>query len=224
MEQLLKSASLEKSELTDDELALINRQTLRTFEASELFTFRLAACDNQVDRDSERFTEDSLRGFARLFAGRPVLRDHDWSAKAQTARVYAADVETLGDVQRLVLRCYIPRTDATAQTITLIESGILREASVGVAVRRVLCSVCGADQRQTGCQHIPGMMYNGQMCVMELDGAEDAYEVSLLPVPCQKEAGIIKSKRYGTPEGNPNQNNPAPWQAQALLELEKIRF
>lgn len=33
--------------------------------------------------------------------------------------------------------------------------------------------------------------------VMGLDGAKDAYEVSLVAVPAQPGAGIIKSKRYG---------------------------
>lgn len=32
---------------------------------------------------------------------------------------------------------------------------------------------------------------------MELDGAKDAYEVSLVAVPAQVEAGVVKSKRYG---------------------------
>ena len=51
MEQILKAARLEKAELNDEDLALINRQTLRPLTAEEVFTFRLAACDNQVDRD-----------------------------------------------------------------------------------------------------------------------------------------------------------------------------
>ena len=40
--------------------------------AEEVFTFRLAACDNQVDRDFERFTDAALEGLAPLFVGRPV--------------------------------------------------------------------------------------------------------------------------------------------------------
>ena len=109
MDQIMKSARLEKAELNDEELALINAQTLRPMTAEEVFTFRLAACDNQVDRDFERFTEATLAEMAERFAGCPVLRDHKWSADAQTARVYAGSVEpsTGGGVQRLVLRCYM---------------------------------------------------------------------------------------------------------------------
>ena len=93
MEQILKQARLLKAALDEGELDLINRQALRPLAAEEVFTFRLAACNNQVDRDCERFTDETLEGFAALFVGRPVLRDHDWETKNQTARVYAAGVE-----------------------------------------------------------------------------------------------------------------------------------
>ena len=166
--------------------------------------------------------------------GRPVLRDHNWSADTQTARVYAGGVEDgPGEgVRRLVLRCYMPRTEQTAPTIVAIESGILRECSVGLAVKRVLCSICGADQREMLCNHIQGREYDGQVCHMDLDGVADAYEVSMVAVPAQPASGVIKSKRYGGAESSassgsmgkePGEDNRF-WQDEALLELEKLRF
>lgn len=226
MEQILKAARLEKAELNEEELALINQQTLRSLGAEEVFTFRLAACDNQVDRDFERFTEATLEELAQKYVGRPVLRDHNWSAAAQTARVYAGSVEP-GDeegVRRLVLRCYMPRSEQTAPTIAAIESGILRECSVGLAVKRALCSICGANQRETLCKHSPGREYDGQVCHMDLDGAADAYEVSMVAVPAQPAAGVIKSKRYGGQEQPPAEDDDQIWRDKALLELEKNRF
>ena len=92
MDQILKQARLLKAVLNESELSLINAQALRPLTADEVFTFRLAACNNQVDRDIERFTEKTLEGLAVLFVGRPVLMDHKWSAGSQTARVYAAGV------------------------------------------------------------------------------------------------------------------------------------
>lgn len=234
MEQILKAARLEKGALNEEELALINQQALRPMTEEEVFAFRLAACDNQVDRDFERFTDETLAELAERFVGRPVLRDHNWSAAAQTARVYAGGVEP-GEgegVKRLVLRCYMPRSEQTAPTITAIESGILRECSVGLAVKRALCSICGANQRETLCRHSPGRAYDGQVCHMDLDGAEDAYEVSLVAVPAQPAAGVMKSKRYGGQEPPPDSAPPGGgagddnqlWQDEALLELEQSRF
>lgn len=55
MEQILERRPVRAGqELDEDELALVSAQTLRRLEEEEVFTFRLAACDNQVDRDHER--------------------------------------------------------------------------------------------------------------------------------------------------------------------------
>lgn len=227
MNEIRKAARVEKQVLSPEELSLINAQSLRPLTAEEVFTFRLAACDNQVDRDYERFTENALEGLAPLFVGRPVLMDHRWSAGSQTARVYAAAVEGTA-VRRLVLRCYMPRMEQTAPTITAIESGILRECSVGVAMERAVCTICGADQARACCVHRPGVEYDGKTCVMELDGARDAYEVSLVAVPAQPGAGIIKSKRYGgqEPQQPPDRagEEEALRLARARQEQEELRY
>lgn len=217
MNEILKAAALEKQAGGEDELALINRQALRTLAADEVFTFRLAACDDQVDRDYERFTRETLQGLAEKFVGRTVLMDHQWSAGAQTARVYAAGVEESGGVQRLILRCYMPRCDRTQDTIVAMESGILRECSVGLTVERVICGICGANQLETLCQHRPGREYDGKLCVMDLDGAKDAYEVSLVAVPAQPGAGVIKSKRYGGAGGPQEPPEESGTEEEALM-------
>ena len=165
--------------------------------------------------------------------GRPVLMDHCWSAGSQTARVYAAGVEPMPETEggkQLVLRCYMPRLRGNEDTIAAIEGGLLRECSVGVSVRRAVCSICGTDWTQHWCEHNKGQQYGEGMCIIILDEAADAYEVSLLPVPAQPAAGVVKSKRYGGPEGpesDPTGGAPGhniSWQDEALLELEKLRF
>lgn len=231
MNELMKSAILEKSQMLDDaEMVKINAQTLRELTAEEVFTFKLAACNNQIDRDFERFTDATLEGFGPMFVGKPVLTDHRWSTGTQTARVYAAEVESKGEVKRLILRCYMPRTERTAEVIAAIESGILRECSVGVAVKRMVCSICGEDNRVTICRHCHGVEYDGKICHFELDGAVDAYEVSLVAVPAQPEAGVVKSKRYGGAEeqpqtaGDPSGDEEMIALAQARIEMEEKRY
>lgn len=231
MNELMKAAILEKSQTIDDaDMVKINAQTLRDLTAEEVFTFKLAACDNQIDRDFERFTENALSKMAELFVGKTVLTDHRWSAGTQTARIYAAEVESTGEVKRLVLHCYMPRTEKTAETITAIESGILRECSVGVAMGKCVCSICGADNNEALCRHYPGREYDGKLCHFELDDPLDAYEVSLVAVPAQPEAGIIKSKRYGGAEEQPETvpetsgDEDVISLAEARMEMETKRY
>lgn len=228
MERILKAAQLERADVAAEDLTLINAQALRPLTAEEVYVFRLAACDDQVDRDNERFPRETLENFAALFVGRPVLRDHRWSADTQTARIYAAGVEDTEQGCRLVLRCYMPRLETNKDTIAAIESGILRECSVGVAVEGAVCSICGKNQRESLCRHIPGREYGGKRCHMDLVGAKDAYEASMVAVPSQPLAGVVKSKRYGEPAaeepGEAPEETGISWQDEALLEMEKSRF
>ncbi len=232
MERIEKSAVVKALAADESELERINKQALRPLKGEEVFAFRLAACDNQVDRDLERFTEDTLEELAKLFVGKPVLLDHQWSAEKQVARIYAAGTEGEGERLRLILRCYMPRNEATAAVIAAIEAGLLRECSVGCAVEKAVCSICGSDKARKRCGHTPGQEYDGQACHVELSGARDAYEVSFCAVPCQREAGVVK--KYGgedAPEdgdGAPGgQGTAAPQEeaeigkALALLELER---
>lgn len=224
---IYKAARVEKRAAGEDDLAKINRQALRELSTEEVFTFSLAACDDQIDRDGERFSAGTLCELAALYVGKPVLRDHRWSADAQTARVYDATVENANGVNRLVLSCYMMRTSKTAATIAAIEGGILRECSVGCSVKSVVCSICGTDQREKCCEHIGGHEYNGTLCAMDLTGAADAYEVSLVAVPAQPEAGIVKAKRYGG-ESDPAAPGGADAEmlqlAEAVQEQEKMRY
>ena len=219
MNNTTKAAQVEKQTADEQELAAINRHTLRELSAEEVFTFSLAACDNQIDRDDERFSDATLHELAQMYPGKPVLLDHNWSAKDQSGRVYAAEVredETRAGVKRLILRCFVPRLEATKDFIEAIETGLKKECSVGCAVKHRKCSICGEDYHES-CLHIRGQEYNGQRCHVVLEGAADAYEVSMVAVPAQKEAGIIKSG-----EEKPRED----WKksARAVIALERDRF
>lgn len=207
-----KSSAASAAAVTEEDLAAINRQALRPLSAEEVFVFHVNACDDCVDRDFERFPLASLEKLASLFVGKPVITDHEWRAGNQTARVFRGSVETQTD-GRSVLRldCYMLRTERTGETIAAIEGGILREVSVGCSVSETRCCICG--KRWLDCPHLPGSVYDGETCVYELIDPSEAYELSFVAVPAQRNAGVTKSAK----------NNPSGW-TPADLAVEKIRL
>ena len=83
----------ENQTVGDDELELINRFTRRNLAKNEVYAFSVVLCDNDVDRDGERFTTDSLYELEKLFVGKTGIIDHNPSAKNQTARIFSCKVE-----------------------------------------------------------------------------------------------------------------------------------
>ena len=193
---LLKSGAL-----TAEELEKINRYTRRAFQEEELYTFSVVLCDNEVDRDMERFTIPALERLGELFVGKTGIFDHAPQAQNQAARIYDCRVECLPErvtrageaYHRLVARAYLPRCPKNEEFILELESGIKKEVSVGCSVAEATCSICGADRRKEECGHVKGRCYDGVLCCTILDHPTDAYEWSFVAIPAQREAGVIKS-------------------------------
>lgn len=230
MERISKFAKVASLTPETEDMTLINRQSLRELQPEEVFTFRVAACDDQIDRDHERFSRAALAELAEQYIGKPILRDHNWSAETQQARIYAAAVEEQDGVARLILRCYMLRSTDTEATIQAIEGGILREVSVGCCVSAASCSVCGADRIKGRCQHRSGEEYDGETCHIELEHCSDAYECSFVAVPSQPGAGVTKRWQGGeeaAPQAGgadePSQEE-ATRRALALVQVEEARF
>lgn len=190
--QVNKAASAALAAPSEADMQAINRLALRELKPEEVFTFRCVACDDRVDRDFERFPLETLRKLAPMFVGKTFIHDHRWTADGQMARIYAAAVEERDGVNVLVASCYMLRTEATADTIAAIEGGILKEVSVGCAVSKAVCTVCGKEYGT--CGHHKGQTYDGQLCVVDLLEPVDAYELSFVAVPAQPGAGVTKSK------------------------------
>ena len=182
------------------ELELIDCYTRKKFAAEQLYTFSVILCDNEVDRDTERFSVEALEKLAKLFVGKSGIFDHSMSGKDQTSRIYSAEVVTdsarktsAGESYTCVkAKAYMVKTPGNADLIAEIDAGIKKEVSVGCAVAGAKCSVCGKDIKKEGCEHIKGRLYGGKICHTVLCEPTDAYEWSFVAVPAQKGAGVIK--------------------------------
>ena len=184
-----------------EDLEQINALARRELTADEVYLFAVWLCDNDIDRDGERFAVETLEELGKLFVGVSGVFDHQWSARGQTARIYRTEVVheegtlTQDGQPYCYLKgyAYMMRTEDNAGLIAEIDGGIKREVSVGCAVERVECSICGEDMNASQrCGHQRGQEYDGQLCTGILLGATDAYEWSFVAVPAQKKAGVVK--------------------------------
>lgn len=223
-----KSAEVEIQEVGADELKKINKFTLTPLSAEEVFTFKVVMGDNELDdRNFEPFNLNALKDLKKLYIGKTVIKDHRRTADNQVARIYdtelIAEPKTTGAGEaftKLVAYCYMVKTPSNADLIAEIKGGIKKEVSTGCRPKKAICSICGTDNSKTYCPHYPGKEYDKDggkaVCYFTLDGAKEAYELSLVAVPAQPRAGTTKNygsdpeKDYKDPEENPTtpEENP----------------
>jgi len=184
-------------------LQALNQFTRRTHSADEVYIFDVLLCDNEIDRDFERFSLSALQTMKTLFVGKTGIFDHNPSGTNQTARIFSTCLETHPEQRTstgepytcLKGNAYMVRTDGNRDFIREIDAGIKKEVSVSCTASSHTCSVCGKDRRTGGCPHVQGELYQGMLCHTVLSDITDAYEWSFVAVPAQRQAGV--TKQYG---------------------------
>lgn len=197
----MTDAFIQKSAVTEDDMKKISTFTRREMSADEVYTFNVDLCNNDVDRDFEKFSVQALNRLAKLFVGKTGIFDHSMKANDQKARVFDAYVEKIPgrktadgeDFYTLKAKAYMLNNEENKSLIDEIDAGIKKEVSVSCSVDKSYCSICNTDNRHGRCEHIKGKTYGGKLCFNILSDATDAYEFSFVAVPAQREAGITKS-------------------------------
>ena len=180
---------------TAAQMEAINAQAKAKLTEDQVYVFSLRLCDDQVDRDFERFDTAALPQLAKLFIGKTGIVDHKWSTDAQVARVFQTQVVQEDGVSYIKAWAYIRRGGDADEIIADIEAGIKKEVSVGCAMGMAVCSVCGGEYGS--CGHQKGQHYDGQLCCAILKEPMDAYEFSFVAVPAQPNAGVLKGMGAG---------------------------
>ena len=190
------------------DIDIINRFTKATMKPEDVYCFSMTICDNDIDRDIEQFTDDTLKVAAPMFVGKTMLTDHFRSALNQVARIYRAEFVDLSGknavgqpYKGIRADAYIPINESTQPFIDSIEAGIVKEVSVGMSCEERNCSICGKPLvmdwyswvRKCETGHIQGEKYDGKLCYGKLEKPVDAREVSFVAVPSQRKAGVTKS-------------------------------
>lgn len=122
----------------------IRKFTRRDFEKDELYVFEVSLCNNDVDRDNEKFSIAALNELAKQFVGKTGIKNHSMRAEDQSARIFETRVERIPgrktadgeDFYTLRAKAYMVRSEATAQLITDIDAGIKKEVSVSCSAEK----------------------------------------------------------------------------------------
>ena len=197
--KIVKFGAAASAKTDERELELLNAFAKTQLKVDEVYIFSVLLCDNEVDRDHERFPVETLKELGELFVGATGICDHEWRSENQVARIYRTELvsdperlNSLGEPYCYLKGCaYMLRTPQNEELIAQIEGGIKRETSVGCSVKSRICSICGEELGS--CGHEKGVRYGGKLCYASLKGAVDAYEWSFVAVPAQRNAGVIKS-------------------------------
>lgn len=186
--------------MDNQQLEKINKFTRRELTADEVYVFSVILCDNDIDRDGERFSDKALEELQMLFIGKTGIFDHDPRTSNQSARIF--DTELVEDGSRttkngepykyLKASAYMVRTDENLNLIAEIDGGIKKEVSISCTASQRICSICGCDKNKASCAHVKGKMYGNKLCHTVLGGITDAYEWSFVAVPAQVNAGVTK--------------------------------
>ena len=75
------------------DLEAIGAFTRRAFAPEELYVFSVVLCNNDVDRDHEKFTRRALEELGALFVGKTGIFDHSMKSGDQAARIYGCSIE-----------------------------------------------------------------------------------------------------------------------------------
>lgn len=191
-----------------DKLKLINEHTIEPLTEEDVFTFDVILCDNEGDRVWDKMTHKFLTEFKDKSKSLIGLKDHDWTADNQMARLYDTEVvETdevtaLGDKREYVLgHAYTLKSNE--DYVKRINAGLLNHCSVSFKSSGDKCSICGCEthkgpDERAVCEngHVAGNSYDGVVCYNIIDQCDDCYEWSLVAVPCQRGAGV-KNKFIG---------------------------
>lgn len=179
-------------------LGLINQNTFEDLTLDDIYIFKVKLCDGSVDRQLDRLTDTFLQEFTEKAQNLVGLYDHNWEqVEKQQIRLFKALYIDTEEIPYSLGYAYtLQKND---HLVDGIKSGLLKEVSIGFNSTDHRCSVCGGVMECGICEngHEMGNHYDDVLCYREINHCTDALEFSLVSVPANSKASIIKSLHGG---------------------------
>jgi hypothetical protein len=140
------------------EASLIRLREIGIEPGDNLFQFRAEISNSLLDSHYTVMSAKTLNNYVRdANRGVSFLRSHNWR-ELPVGYSLSAALEVVGDKQRVVADFYTVRgLEDTDNLIRRIETGLLRDVSVGFSGGDIICNVCGSGLFE--CRHYPGIKY-----------------------------------------------------------------
>ena len=198
IENITASLTLEKFEITDEELNKVNKHTIKPVKKEDIIIYPAMLIDDQITRNNTQYPKEFQNTILALpvgegnFIGSPVLfgkgDDHQETASAQVGRIYEAYQVIDKEKHYGVLgKMYILKEE-NEDLITKIDAGIIKEVSIAAKVEFPMCSIC--KQNIQTCEHTRGK----DGCYVIMSGNGFCGEVSFVAVPGSDQAKILKNE------------------------------
>ncbi len=132
------------------QLAIINTFTKRPFAADEIYIGQMRLANNCIDRDNERFSEFTLKGYVETAIRKTMLLDHDRSLRSAIGKFFDCELEKMPlaqalaeidsglklpedmtEVQFMSPWFYIPKKGLDEKDLVKLEAGIFDFGSIG---------------------------------------------------------------------------------------------
>lgn len=194
---------------TDPDLERVNKIALEPLAPEQVWTGRCHAANDRYDRTHERFPVEYLERIAATAPGKAVLGGHD-TKSLPLARIYDARVEKDERGHHVSADYFVNLgTQRGRDLVSDIKAGVLKDVSVTIRPGPRLCDLCGKSSVNSamgilpGCEHWPGMEYEGKEATATYcpkgAGRVETYEISL--VYCGAQYGAeTAAKGLWTPE------------------------
>jgi hypothetical protein len=176
---------------TTEDITIINglqNPPLVPVTANDIYVRKCRLVGDSINCHFGRFHTEDLPDLLRKVQGVSCLIGHR-KDMAGIARFFDGKVEThfartiptgrLEEMRFIVPKLYWMKSHSRAEDIRVnIDGGIYHQVSISWYYERPVCGLCSKDIRQ--CNHIPGRMYNGELCFFWYEGIGDVLEGSIV--------------------------------------------
>ena len=198
LENYTENSEIKESQIAKEDLEKINKFALKPVKQSDVSIYTALLIDDRVTRNATQYSQEFQKMLLSLpvgegnFVGSTFLlgqdSDHQEVAASQIGRVFDAwQVTDEGGHVGVMGKIYILK-EGNEETITKIDSGVLKEVSIATKVELPICSICNQDIRE--CEHIKGQ----DGCYVKMSGKGFVGEVSLVAIPGSSQAKILKDE------------------------------